>query len=630
MGTRPGVFRAVAAVSLFVLGCQGGRSLGGSGQGGSGGETQSSGGTGSGDHDGGLGGIAGAGGSPDASGTGACTPLGATPRRLWRLSAEQWGNAVQSLLSLPAPPVLVSRGGEAAFAAFADSSLGVDSEMLFDMYNLLGTATDQIDPMVANAIAPCAGTTADAQTGCATTFVQVFVKWAYRRPVADDELSDLMAVYQQGATTSYNAGIELVMKAVLASPSFVFRTELGPPMLTADAQGNYPDTTLTPYEVASQLSFTLTGNLPDAPLMAAAADGSLATTAGVTAQVDRLLALPAAQSYLTDVVLNWMGIGLVFAKTKDAALLSPAATGSDQDQTAIRNDLWTSGRQFVSSILWSGSGQIDDLLTSQTFYVNTRLAKLYPDAVVAAPPANDTTFVAATWPASERRSGLLTQPSYLWAVSDPSLTSIVKRGKELHDDVLCQDLIGAPIDLSTPQAQNAIACKSLDGTHTLSTCDSEVLKADARLALQPCQVCHAQMDPYALVLQNFGPIGNYRTIDEAGRPIDATATFVPTQPPVLVDTGFNQPPISVSVPGSPLGPRTVTGAQAFASALISTGVFRGCAAERLLGTALGRWIQTYDTCELGPIRAASDGTIKSLFVNLLSPDFMRARTGGPK
>jgi hypothetical protein len=50
----------------------------------------------------------------------------------------------------------------------------------------------------------------------------------------------------------------------------------------------------------------------------------------------------------------------------------------------------------------------------------------------------------------------------------------------------------------------------------------------------------------------------------------------------------------------------------------------------LLGTALGRWIQTYDTCELRPIRAASDGTIKSLFVNLLSPDFIRARTGGPK
>ena len=129
-------------------------------------------------------------------------------------------------------------------------------------------------------------------------------------------MADLMDLYQQGATTSYASGIELVMQAVLASPSFLFRTELGPPTLTADAQGNFPDTTLTPYEVASQLSFTLVGNIPDAPLTAAAADGSLATTAGIAAQIDRLLAEPAAQAYLTDVVLNWLGIVQLFAKTR--------------------------------------------------------------------------------------------------------------------------------------------------------------------------------------------------------------------------------------------------------------------------------------------------------------------------
>ena len=113
-----------------------------------------------------------------------------------------------------------------------------------------------------------------------------------------------------------------MIKAILASPSFLFRTELGPPTLTADAQGNYPDTTLTPYEIASQLSFTLTGNLPDGSLMAAAADGSSGTTAGVTAQVERLMALPAAEPDLTDVVANWMGLGLVFAKVKDPALVA--------------------------------------------------------------------------------------------------------------------------------------------------------------------------------------------------------------------------------------------------------------------------------------------------------------------
>ena len=474
--------------------------------------------------------------------------------------------------------------------------------------------------MVGTTIASCIGTTPEAQTACATAFVQSFAAQAYRRPISADELADLMTVFQDGAADGYSAGIELVMKAVLASPSFLFRTELGPTTLTADANGNYPDTTLTPYEIASQLSFTLLGNLPDAALTAAAADGSLATKAGIAAQVDRLMGVPAAQAYLTDTVLRWFGVGTLFSKTKDSALVST------QDVPAVQSDLWTSAQQFVSSVLWSGSGKIDDLLTSPTVYVNQRLAKLYPDAIPAATPPSDGTFVAATWPASEGRSGVLTQPSYLWAQSDPSANSIVKRGKAIHDYFVCQDPIGPPVDLATPDALNVISCKSPDGKQTMSTCDSEILTSDARISYQPCEVCHVQMDPYARVLQNFGPIGNYRMLDEVGRPITPVATFVPTGPPVLipgVDGG-------ISVPGSPLAPRTVTGAQGLASALISTRVIDDCAVQQMVSAAIGSWIWTHDTCELGPIRAASDGTIKSLFTNILLADFMRARAGGPK
>ena len=126
---------------------------------------------------------------------------------------------------------------------------------------------------------------------------------------------------------------------------------------------------------------------------------------------------------------------------------------------------------------------------------------------------------------------MLTQPSFLWSASDPSLTSIVKRGKFIHDDVICQDpAAAARRSARTPSAVNVIACKSPDGTTSLSTCDSEILKSDARMMYQPCKTCHSQMDPYSRVLQNFGPIGNYRTADEAGRAIDPSVTFVPNSP----------------------------------------------------------------------------------------------------
>jgi len=548
------------------------------------------------------------GGSPASVSTAvACTPLPTLSRRLWRLSAEQWGNAVQTLLSLPAAPVLTSRGGEAGYAFFSDVSLQVDNDMQFNMYTLSQAALTQIDPTVTTTIAPCTGTTAAAQTACATAFVQTFAPQAYRRPLDPSEVTNLMSVYAQGAMQDYKTGIELLIQAIIISPSFVYRTELGPSTLVADANGNYPSTTLTPYEVASQLGFTLLGTLPDDALTAAAANGSLGTTAGITTQIKRLLALPAVQANLTNIMLGWFNIGQMFSKTKDTSLLAALST-AEQDQAGIESDLLTSTQDFVNGILWNGTGKIDDLLTSQTVYVNQRLSTLFPGVTYTSQmPTSDTTFVAATWPASQGRSGILTQPSYLWSASDPSLTSIVKRGKGIHDSVICQDSLGSPVDLSTPSAMNVIACKSPDGTQVLSTCDSEILQSDARMTFLPCKLCHSQMDPYARVLQNFGPIGNYRTVDEAGRAIDPTATFVPD---------------------SPLAPATLTGVQAFTQALVASGVIDGCSVQQMASYAIGSAIQKYDTCEIGPVRTQIDGTVQSLFSNVLLADFMRTRAGG--
>jgi hypothetical protein len=583
------------------------------------------------------------GGAPDGSTSGsssggdasanACTSLPTLTRRLWRLSAEQWGAAVQDLLGLPTAPVLTARGGEADSAFFSDVSLQVDPDMLYDMYELAEAATDAIDAQVGTTIAPCTGTTAADQTVCAQSFIQSFAATAYRQPVDSTEVSDLMALYALGE--DYPAGIELMIQGVLLAPSFLYRTELGPPSV-ADANGHYPDTTLTPYEVATQLGFTLLGSLPDAELTAAAADGSLGTPAGIQQQVQRLLGLPAVQANLPNIILGWFNVNQVYAKVHDTSLLS-ALPVADQDQTVLENDLETSTRDWVSSILWQGSGKIDDLLTSQTVYVNQRLATLYPDlSFNGQPPADDTTFVAATWPQSEGRSGLLTQPSWLWAQSDPSLMSIIKRGEAIHDNIVCADPLPPPVDLTTPQAVNVIGCKSPDGTTTLSACNTEEEQSQARTTYQPCKSCHDQLDPYALVLDDFGPIGNYQALTQVeqdaglsptGGPADTTATFSSGAPEYGdADGGPLNPP--VLLPGSPLAPQTLTGAHAFATALIATGHFDGCSVQQIASYAIGTPIATYSTCELELVRASIDGSVQSLFTQVLMANFMRARAGG--
>ncbi len=580
-----------------------GSSTGGPGSGGSGAST-------------GTGATPGAGGSAPGSGgsTGACTPLPPVTRRIWRLAAAQWGSAVKDLLGLSTAPNLTAKGTEAQFAFVVDPGMEVDPPMLWDMFQQSQTVLSQIDSKVTTTLAPCSGTTASAQTTCAQNFIQTLATKAYRRPLDSNEVPNLMKVYTQGAMTDYKTGVENMIQAVILSASFVYRTELGPSNLTADASGKFPDTTLTPYEVASQLSFTLLGSLPDDQLTAAAANGSLSSASGITTQINRLFGLPAVQANVTNIILSWWNVNQMFSKVKDTSLFSALST-SEQNQTAIESDLLTSTQDWVNSVLWgSGSGKLADLMTSQTVYVNQRLATLYPGLTYPGgkAPTSDSQFVQATWPASQGRAGFLTQPAFLWSASDPSVTSIVKRGKLIHDSIVCADPLPGPIDLSTPSAMNVLACKSPTASASdapLSACNSEVLLSDARMQFQPCQGCHSQMDPYSRVLLNFGPIGNYRTVDEAGNKIDPTVNFVPT---------------------SPFAGQSMTGAPAFAQAMVSSGVLNGCAVQQMTSYAVGSQIGTYNTCELNTLRGQTDGTVKGLFTNLLVSDFVRARQGGTK
>ena len=577
----------------------------GSGSGGS--ATSSSGGSGGSKT--GSGGASSSGGSGGDT-TGDCTPLAPVPRRLWRLSVEQWGTAVKDLLGLTAVPVPQDRGGEAAYAFFSDATLGVSPDYQYALYEASQTT---VLPAIASKIttlAPCSGTTASAQRTCAMTFVQTLAAKGFRRPLDSGELNDLMAVYDVGAMADYSTGISLLVQTVITAPSFIYRTELGPRTLTTDSSGNFPDTTLNPYEIASQLGLLFLGTLPDASLTAAAADGSLATSSVLSSQIDRLLTLPATKANLTNVVLDWFNVRQMFDKAnKDTSLLT-SLSSADSDQTAIVNDLYQATQQFVNDVLFTSGGTVNDLVTSQKTYLNKRLATLYPGATFSgSAPSSNTTFAAATWPASQLRSGLLTQPAFLWSASDPVLTSIVKRGKLIHDDIVCQDALPGPVDLSTPSAMNVLSCKSPDGTMSLSTCDSEILQSDARMMYSPCKTCHSQMDPYSRVLQNFGPIGNFRTTDEAKRTIDASVTFADP---------------------SPLAPQSASGSVAFGQLLASTNVIKNCAVQKVASYALGTSIGTYNTCELNDLRSQVDGTIGSIFKQVAMANILRKRAGGAK
>jgi Protein of unknown function (DUF1592)/Protein of unknown function (DUF1588)/Protein of unknown function (DUF1595) len=609
MGVKTRQLGLLVGVCLAGLACSGRVDTGAPTSGSGGGTAPGSGGANP-----GLGG-AGAPGTGGGVGTTACTPLAPITRRLWRLSSTQYVNATKDLLALSAAPTLVSTStdGSSPYAFINGSDLVVrDTYLTTGLYGTAENIISQIAPRISGTtctggcILTCAA--GETQLACATRFAQTFGPKVFRRPLVASEVTNLMTVYTKvcattatgcASTPDFNTAIGTMIEALILSPSFVYRSELGPTTLTADATGKFPDTTLTPYEVATQLGFIFLNSTPDDMLTAAAANGSLATTAGIMSQVTRLMALPSVKASLTTVMTNWFNLGQLIDKAnKDTSLLAALPTAS-QDEPGIVGELLTSGQQFINDVLWTSSGKVTDLLTSQRVFVTQRLATLYG---VTAAGATATNFVGTTWPAAQAtaRSGILTQPAFLWAISDSALNSIVKRGKFIHDNIVCGDPLPPPIDLTTPAAQAVIMMGN-----------SESTQSDARLnsAPAPCYGCHNQMDPYSRALQNFGPIGNYRTVDEVGVAVNPTITF---------NTG-------------PLAGMTVSGAQGEAQALISTKAMAACAVQQMASYAIGNQIVINNTCELQPLRTQfdqSNGTITSLFSEVALANFVRARAGG--
>ena len=517
-----------------------------------------------------------------------CTPLDAIPRRLWRLSAMQYGNALKDLLGLDSAPALSNNGGTSQYAFFSDDAASVDSNFQFSIFQTVEATMAQIAPQIPQMTA-CRVSDGEDPTACATRFAQSFGARAFRRPLGDDEVAALMGPFNEGAATDFDTGIGLMIEALLQSPSFIFRTELGPP----DAVGSDAATTLTPYETASQLSFLFRDSIPDQPLLQAAADGSLATDQGISQQVDRLLKLPEVQGNLSRIVGEWFNIRQVFSTIKADTYF--AALPPDQaSQADIQNDLYHSAQLAINDALWTGSRRITNLITSQKVYANQRLATLYGFPFNGDPD----TFVAVTPPDATSRAGLLTHPDVLWGLSNPTNTSIVKRGRFVHDDMICEDPAPSPGNLLSQPDIIAL----------LATLPTEIDKSEYRLHNQPCQSCHSLIDPYARVLESFGAAGDYRTVAD-DVPVDPTADFS----------------------NSPLKTPSITGAPAFARKVNDKKLFAQCAVQKMSSYAIGRMIRVNQTCETLDLHdqfEQTDGSITSLFKKVATAAFLRPRSGG--
>ena len=414
---------------------------------------------------------------------------------------------------------------------------------------------------------PPAGATADEAETCATEIIATLARRAYRRPVTVDDFERLVSFYQRGyAEGGFEAGVETALRALLASPEFLFRIERDPNGVTPGAPYRVSD-----LELASRLSFFLWSSLPDDALIDAAAARRLSDPAVLEAEVRRMLADPRADALTTNFASQWLHLRNLDAVRPDARLFP------DFDDN-LRQGFRRETELLFRSVL-DEDRSVVDLLTADFTFMNERVARHYE-----IPGVYGDHFRRVALPPGSPRAGLLGHGSILTVTSYATRTSPVLRGKWILENLL-----------GTPPPPPPANVPPLDETRSNVRVVSMRERMEAHRQNPQCAVCHRIMDPAGLSMENFDAIGRWRAT-EGVAPIDAAG----------------------NLPGG----EEFDGVAGLRAAILERpDVFAGVVAEKLLTFALGRGLDHADAPAVRSIvrsAAADDYRMSSLVLGIVN------------
>ena len=521
-------------------------------------------------------GTTGSGGSSGSSGAGMASQLCTTgpapgPAPIRRLTRFELNNTLRDLLGDTSnaanqlPAELIGNGFSNDAATITTTRALVDAYR--SIASTLGTAATKDAPSLAK-LTTCDVTTLGEDT-CAHTFVKDFGQRAYRRAPTDPEQAALFVAYTAGRTgATYAAGLEAVIEMALQSPQFLYRAEVGVPV---------PGKSLrrpTSNEMATRLSYSLWGSMPDTTLLGVAAASGLDTPDQVKAQAQQMLLSSRAHDMLHYFTDTLYGISGSDALVRDAATFP-----------TYNNSLGPLFRQetenFIEDVVWTGAGDFATLWNAPYSFVNGPLAAFYGDTGVT----GDAFQRVARDPA--RRLGLLTQASILAATTPGARNNPVKRGKFIYEQLLCGSVPSPPASLK-------VTLPPEDPTRTTRE------RFTAHRAVEPCKSCHVMLDPIGFGLENFDGVGLWQDTDN-GKPVDPSGEI----------------PAGVDIAGP------FPNAVALAQKIASSDTARSCFADKWLSFAYGRVVGDGDACSKSQLETAfraANGNVKALLVAATQTD----------
>jgi hypothetical protein len=418
-------------------------------------------------------------------------PIDPGPSPLRLLSREQYFNTLRDLFGAAGDVRSLLTGVEEP-SEFGLLQADVSLVELEDFQKAADAVAAKVvaDKTMLAALAPC---TAADKRACARSFVEKSAARAYRAPLTDAaDIERHLKLYDLGAKTSHEHGIELVLRGVLQSPRFLYRVELGSSEKVADNAVRLSD-----YELAARLSYVFWKTLPDTTLTQAAAAGKLHTPDELEAQLERMLADPKGKLALRQFLENLMHLGQLPNLVKDKTLYP------EWQNQALRTAMAEQARAFFEHVLDKQSGSLEALLTSTTLQVNKDVASFYG--------LSGGTSFAPVEHADGFTAGLLSLPALLAIQAKPNESSPIYRGKFVREALLCEQMPTPPANIpKPPEVQAGVSTRERLRQHEVDP---------------SCSGCHNMLDPVGFGFEHFDALGRFRSKD-GGRDVDALGELI--------------------------------------------------------------------------------------------------------
>lgn len=400
------------------------------------------------------------------------------PARVRRLSNAEYNGSVAALLAAELTPArdFTPDARQAGFTV--NEAQRVDAVLAKQLYAAAEQLAIDARPRIAQ-LAPC--DTPEAPEACARAFIADFGERAYRRPLLAEESDDLLELFRAGAEDAqYADGIELVIRALLQSVSFLYLTELGDAAVSGAAS-----TALTQFELASALAYLMTGAPPDRALLDAAHGGELTSAEVRRAQLLRLRREhPASRDHLVRTLREWLELDRIEYTAKDIAFYPAYETFGSQFSVE--------SRAFIGAVLDLGSsrGDVTTLLAADWTLGDSMLASFYD-----ARELGDGRLQLAA------RRGILNQGAFLAVHAHAYESAPVLRGAAIARRLAC---IAVPAPTSV-------------GINPVPPASNPKLTTRQRFASHDadpsCAQCHKIIDSFGNAFEEYDGMGALRQVE---------------------------------------------------------------------------------------------------------------------